>query len=119
MINERAVQHVCCTCSIWCDGVQFDCQRIVGVFVVIQSVAIAAASIEEPFSAEHRSVGEIQPQVLSHLTLLTLPSAGSGKTQNSRQYELVNVPALSIGSKAFCLIHTAGDLAYNDQKINK
>lgn len=62
------------TCSIWRDGVQFDSQGVVGLSVVLQSVAVAAAPIEEPLPTEHCSICQVQPQVFSHLTLLTLPA---------------------------------------------
>lgn len=70
-----------CTCSIWCDGVQFDCQRVVGLSVMFQSVAVAATPIKEPFATEHGSVRQVQPQIFSHLTLLTLPATGNKGTQ--------------------------------------
>lgn len=64
------------TCSIWGDGVQLDRQGEVGVFVVVQGVAVAPAAIEEPLPTEHRPVSQVQPQVLPHFTLLTLPTTG-------------------------------------------
>lgn len=65
------------TCSVWCDGVQFDSQGVVGLSVVLQGVTVAPAAVEEPLPTEHRSVRQVQPQVLPHLALLTLPAAGS------------------------------------------
>lgn len=69
------------TCSVWGDGVQFDSQRVVGLSVVLQSVAVASAPIKEPLPAEHRPVRQVQPQVFSHLALLTLPAADSIETE--------------------------------------
>ena len=66
----------CQTCSVRGDGLQFDRQGEVGVLVVVQGVAVAPGAVEEPLPTEDRSVGEVQPQVLPHLTLLTLPAAG-------------------------------------------
>lgn len=65
------------TCSVWCDCVQFDSQGIAGLSVMLQGVTVAPAAIEEPLPTEHCSVCQVQPQVLPHLTLLTLPAADS------------------------------------------
>ena len=72
------------TCSVGGDGVQLDRQGEVGVLVVVQGVAVAPGAVEEPLPAEHRSVCEVQPQVLPHLTLLTLPAAGGARRARSR-----------------------------------
>ena len=72
------------TCSVGGDGVQLDRQGEVGVLVVVQGVAVAPGAVEEPLPAEHLSVGEVQPQVLPHLTLLTLPAAGGERRARSR-----------------------------------
>lgn len=69
------------TCSIWGDGVQFDSQGVVGLSVVLQRVAVASAPIEEPLPTEHRSIRQVQPQVLSHLALLTLPATDNRETE--------------------------------------
>lgn len=68
------------TCSVWCDSVQFDSQGIAGLSVMLQGVTVAPAAIEEPLPTEHRSVCQVQPQVLPHLTLLTLPAADRRQT---------------------------------------
>lgn len=68
------------TCSVWGDRVQFDSQGVVGLSVVIESMAVAAAPIKEPLPTEHCSIRQVQPQVFSHLALLTLPAA-DGKKQ--------------------------------------
>lgn len=69
------------TCSIWGDGVQFDSQGVVGLSVVLQSVAVTPAPIKEPLPAEHCSIRQVEPQVLSHLALLTLPAADNRETE--------------------------------------
>lgn len=65
------------TCSIWGNVVQLDGQGVAGLSVVLQSMAIASAPIKEPLATEHCSIRQVQPQVLSHLTLLTLPTTGN------------------------------------------
>lgn len=65
------------TCSVWCDGVQFDSQGVAGLSVMFQSVAIATTPVKEPLPTEHCSIRQVQPEVFSHLTLLTLPAANS------------------------------------------
>lgn len=47
---------------------------------MFQSVAVATAAIKEPLPTEYCSVRQVQPQVFSHLTLLTLPATGSKQT---------------------------------------
>lgn len=44
-------------------------------------MAVTTAAIKEPLPTEHCSVCQVQPQVLSHLTLLTLPATADNKTQ--------------------------------------
>lgn len=73
-IKKQSVD-MCQTCSVWCDGVQFDSQRVAGLSVMLQGMTVAPAAIEEPLPTEHCSVCQVQPQVLPHLTLLTLPAA--------------------------------------------
>lgn len=68
------------TCSVWSDGVQFNCQGVVGLSVVLQSVAVAPAPIKEPLPTKNRSISQVQPQVFSHLTFLTLPATDSTNT---------------------------------------
>lgn len=69
--------NACQTCSVWSDGVQLDGQGIAALSVVLQGVTVAPAAIEEPLPTEHRSVRQVEPQVLPHLALLTLPAADS------------------------------------------
>ena len=73
------------TCSVRGDGLQLDRQGEVGVLVVVQGVAVAPGAVKEPLPTEHGSVGEVQPQVLPHLTLLTLPAAGGERRRGSRE----------------------------------
>ncbi len=81
MQQFRKSCHVPQTCSIWGDGVQFDSQGVVGLSVVLQSVAVASTPIEEPLPTEHRSIRQVQPQVFSHLALLTLPATESREAE--------------------------------------
>lgn len=62
---------------------------------MFQSVAVTAAPIEEPLPTEHCSVRQVQPQVFSHLTLLTLPATDSKETETLVIVVLVSlIPAV-------------------------
>lgn len=90
------------TCSIGGDGVQFDSQRVVGLSVVLQRMAVTTAPIKEPLPTEHCSVCQVQPQVLSHLTLLTLPATTDNKTDSCCWCAVFNhsvVPSLTFDCK--------------------
>lgn len=76
------------TCSVWGDGFQLDRQGEVGVFVVVQGMAVSTAAVKEPLPTEHRPVGQVQPQVLPHLTLLTLPTTG-GQRDDQKKHQAV------------------------------
>lgn len=77
------------TCAVWGDGVQFHSQWVVGLSVVIQSMAVTPAPIKEPLPTKHGPVRQVQPQVFPHLAFLTLPATGIKETAKKKRLELV------------------------------
>ena len=67
--------HVELTAAVRRDGSEFDRQGVLHLLVVFDGVIVASAAVPELASTQDGAVGEVEPEVLRHLTLLTLPAA--------------------------------------------
>lgn len=66
------------TGSVRRDGAQFDGQRVARLPVVLRSVVVAPAAVEVASAAEDGAIGQVEPQVFSHVTLGALPATDPG-----------------------------------------
>lgn len=94
-------QYVSLTCYVWGEVVQLDCQGKVSVFEVVQGVAVSSGTIKEPLPTKHRSVRQVQPQVLSHLTLLTFPATERREGTGGKHSDVINM-LINIHSHITC-----------------
>lgn len=64
------------TCPVRRDGSQLHRERVAHVSVMLQCVSVAPRAVKEPLPAQHRAIGQIQPEVLPQVTPGTLPTTG-------------------------------------------
>ena len=57
------------------------------MLVVFDGVVVASAAIPELASTQDGAVGEVEPEVLCHLALFTLPAAGGDLTARPGQLD--------------------------------
>ena len=82
------------TAAVRRDGSEFDRQGVLHLLVVFDGVVVAAATVPELASTQDGAVGEVEPEVLRHLTLLTLPATrGDLMARPVQLDQRVGVPA--------------------------
>ena len=103
--------HVELTAAVWSYSSEFDRQGVLRLLVVFDGVVVAAATVPELASTQDGAVGEVEPQVLCHLTLLTLPATRGDLL--ARPVKLDQCVGVSEQTDAFRIRHSQNSCEHN------